>query len=100
MVSAWSWVTFVLLPVFFFISAVAGGLAMTIFESFLSRRAFGKRLEGDLLRGLGRVIVVVLAVPRGAGGVGVGLLWFAALLTLLTGVDYFRKAMPHLREDG
>jgi c(7)-type cytochrome triheme protein len=51
-----------LLPVFFFISAIAGGLAMTIFESFLSRRAFGKRLEGDLLRGLGRVIVVVLAV--------------------------------------
>jgi c(7)-type cytochrome triheme protein len=51
-----------LLPVFFFISAIAGGLAMTIFESFLSRRAFRKRLEGDLLRGLGRVIVVVLAV--------------------------------------
>ena len=51
-----------LLPVFFFISAIAGGLAMTIFESFLSRRAFGKRLEGDLLRGLGRVIVVVLAI--------------------------------------
>jgi c(7)-type cytochrome triheme protein len=51
-----------LLPVFFFISAIAGGLAMTIFESFLSRRAFGKQLEGDLLRGLGRVIVVVLAV--------------------------------------
>lgn len=51
-----------LLPVFFFISAIAGGLAMTIFESFLSKRAFGKRLEGDLLRGLGRVIVVVLAV--------------------------------------
>ena len=51
-----------LLPVFFFVSAIAGGLAMTIFESFLSRRAFRKRLEGDLLRGLGRVIVVVLAV--------------------------------------
>ncbi|HXV77099.1 MAG TPA: Ni/Fe-hydrogenase cytochrome b subunit [Candidatus Polarisedimenticolaceae bacterium] len=51
-----------LLPVFFFISAIAGGLAMTIFESFISRRAFGRELEGDLLRGLGRVIVVVLAV--------------------------------------
>jgi len=50
-----------ILPIFFFISAVAAGLAMTIFESFLSARAFGKRLEQDLLRGLGRVIVVVLA---------------------------------------
>jgi c(7)-type cytochrome triheme protein len=51
-----------LLPVFFFISAIAGGLSMVIFESFMSRRAFGKRLEADLLRGLGRVSVVVLAV--------------------------------------
>ncbi|OHB76215.1 MAG: hypothetical protein A2Z34_01925 [Planctomycetes bacterium RBG_16_59_8] len=35
---------------------------MTIFESFLSFRAFGKRLEQDILIGLSRVIVVVLAV--------------------------------------
>jgi len=28
---------------------------------------------------------------------GVALLWLAALLTLGTGYDYFRKAMPHLR---
>ena len=34
-----------------------------------------------------------------AGRVGVGLLWLAAVLTLVTGWDYFRKAMPHLRED-
>jgi c(7)-type cytochrome triheme protein len=51
-----------LLPVFFFVSAVGGGLAMTIFESFMSQRAFGKRLEAELLQGLGKVIVVVLAV--------------------------------------
>jgi c(7)-type cytochrome triheme protein len=51
-----------LLPVFFFISAIAGGLAMTIFESFMTRRAFGKSLEASLLRGMARVIVVVLAV--------------------------------------
>jgi Ni/Fe-hydrogenase subunit HybB-like protein len=49
-----------LLPVFFFISAIAAGCAMMIFESFMSFRAFGKRLETDLLRALGRVIVVVL----------------------------------------
>jgi Ni/Fe-hydrogenase subunit HybB-like protein len=51
-----------LLPVFFFISAIAAGLAMTIFESYLSYRAFGRRLEPHLLRGLARVIVVLLAV--------------------------------------
>lgn len=51
-----------LLPVFFFLTAVAGGLAMTIFESFMSFRAFGKRLEPELLSGLGRVAVVVLGV--------------------------------------
>lgn len=51
-----------LLPVFFFVSAIAAGLGMTIFESFMSHRAFGKKLEPDLLRGLGRVIVVALAV--------------------------------------
>ena len=28
---------------------------------------------------------------------GVGLLWVAAGLTLITGVDYFRKAVPHMR---
>jgi len=50
------------LPVFFFIMAIAAGLAMTIIESFLSYRAFGKRLEKDLLQGLGRVIVVILAI--------------------------------------
>jgi len=34
-----------------------------------------------------------------AGNIGVGLLWLAAVLTLATGWDYFRKAMPYLRED-
>jgi c(7)-type cytochrome triheme protein len=51
-----------LLPVFFFISAVALGCAMTIFESFLSYRAFEKRLEIGLLSDLGKVTVVTLAV--------------------------------------
>src|SRR6266545_3906552 len=50
------------LTVFFFVSAVAAGLAMTIVESFLSHRAFGKELEDDLLSGLARAMAVVLAV--------------------------------------
>lgn len=51
-----------LLPLFFFLSAVAVGLAMTIFESFMSSRAFGKKLETELLEGMARVAVVILAV--------------------------------------
>ncbi|MBK6849508.1 MAG: Ni/Fe-hydrogenase cytochrome b subunit [Proteobacteria bacterium] len=50
------------LPVFFFLTAIAAGLAMTIVESYLSQRAFGRELEHDLLDGLARVIVVVLGV--------------------------------------
>lgn len=34
-----------------------------------------------------------------AGNIGLALLWIAAALTLITGVDYFRKALPLLRED-
>jgi Ni/Fe-hydrogenase subunit HybB-like protein len=51
-----------LLPVFFFISAIAVGLAMTIFESSLSAKHFGRELELPILQELGRVLVVVLAV--------------------------------------
>lgn len=31
---------------------------------------------------------------------GISLLWVAAVLTLITGWDYFNKAKPYLREDG
>ncbi|MDA5093355.1 CDP-diacylglycerol--glycerol-3-phosphate 3-phosphatidyltransferase [Aliiroseovarius sp. KMU-50] len=34
-----------------------------------------------------------------SGRVGLWLLWLAGLLTLITGWDYFRKALPHLKED-
>jgi CDP-diacylglycerol--glycerol-3-phosphate 3-phosphatidyltransferase len=33
-----------------------------------------------------------------AGQIGLWLLWIAAALTLITGYDYLRKAMPHLKE--
>jgi CDP-diacylglycerol--glycerol-3-phosphate 3-phosphatidyltransferase len=29
---------------------------------------------------------------------GLALIWIAALLTAITGWDYFRKALPHLRD--
>jgi len=51
-----------LLPVFFFISALCAGLAMTIFESWQSSRAFGKHLELPLISGMGRLLAVLLSV--------------------------------------
>jgi Ni/Fe-hydrogenase subunit HybB-like protein len=71
-----------LLPVFFFISAVSVGLAMVIFESNLSSRAFGREIEMPLLEVLGRAMAVVLAIY--------GLLKFQDL--------WARGALVHLRE--
>jgi Ni/Fe-hydrogenase subunit HybB-like protein len=51
-----------LLPIFFLTSAIAVGLAMTIFESWMSSKAFHKELELPLLQSLGRVLLVVLSV--------------------------------------
>jgi Ni/Fe-hydrogenase subunit HybB-like protein len=51
-----------LLPVLFYISAIGAGLAMTIFESWHSAKAFGRRLELPLLASMARVLAVILAV--------------------------------------
>jgi len=51
-----------LLPVFFFLSAIGVGLAMTIFESSMSSKHFGLQLELPVLRELGRVLFVVLGI--------------------------------------
>jgi Ni/Fe-hydrogenase subunit HybB-like protein len=51
-----------LLPVFFYISAIAVGLGMMIFESSMSSKYFGRQLELHILKDMGRVLVVVLAI--------------------------------------
>jgi Ni/Fe-hydrogenase subunit HybB-like protein len=51
-----------LLPLLFYVSAIAVGLAMTIFESWHSSRAFGRALELPLLASLGRVLAVAMSV--------------------------------------
>lgn len=48
------------LPVLFYISAIAIGLAMTIFESSMSARHFNHALEKPVILGLGRILTVVL----------------------------------------
>lgn len=51
-----------LLPVFFFVSAIAAGLAMVIVESNISSRAFKRSLESDILADLGKGAAWVLAL--------------------------------------
>ena len=51
-----------LLPLFFYVSAIALGCAMTIFESYLSQRAFRKSMEFHLLNKLGAVAAIALLV--------------------------------------
>jgi len=51
-----------LLPLMFFLSALAAGLAMIIVESRLSARAFGRCLEMPVLMEVGRALLVALGV--------------------------------------
>lgn len=49
-----------LLPIFFFLSAVFVGLAMTVFESYLSYRFFRKQLDTEVLDTLVRICGLLL----------------------------------------
>ena len=51
-----------MLPVLFFVSAIAAGIAMTIFESGMSARHFDHALEKPLVLGLGRALLVMLII--------------------------------------
>jgi len=74
-----------LLPVFFFLSAIGIGLAMTIVESSLSARYFGKKLELPLVQELGRILMVVLALY---GTLRLQDLWHRGALSLLGAARY------------
>jgi Ni/Fe-hydrogenase subunit HybB-like protein len=50
-----------LMPLFFYLSAISVGLAMTIFESWHSSKAFGRQLELPLLQKLARILAVLLS---------------------------------------
>lgn len=51
-----------ILPILFLVSAIAVGPAMVIFESTLSTRVFGHKLEMDVLSGLARGIPYILGI--------------------------------------
>ncbi|SIT83131.1 CDP-diacylglycerol--glycerol-3-phosphate 3-phosphatidyltransferase [Pontibaca methylaminivorans] len=83
--------------------AIAVLFAQGIFEHFLALAAEGMPpAELDaILSGTGadpEGLRWKLAGMEWCGHVGLALLWLAAVLTLLTGWDYLRKALPHLKE--
>ena len=50
-----------MLPLFFLVTAIAAGCAMVIIESHLTFKAFGHRLELNILQDLGRLLLVLLS---------------------------------------
>jgi Ni/Fe-hydrogenase subunit HybB-like protein len=51
-----------MLPVLFFVSAIAAGIAMTLVESGLSSRHFNHALERRVVVGLGRALLIAVVV--------------------------------------
>ncbi len=84
--------------------AIAVLFAQGVFEHYLGMSTIGmdqaqfaaimNGTEADVL-GLGWKLTGMIWT----GNFGLGLLWIAAALTMITGWDYFRKAQPLLRED-
>lgn len=83
--------------------AIAVLFSQGIFLHHLIDRTTGMSpdMVNDVLSGITADEVGLIALERGylwSGWIGIALLWLAAVLTLITGWDYFRKAMPFLKE--
>ncbi|MHA6347119.1 CDP-diacylglycerol--glycerol-3-phosphate 3-phosphatidyltransferase [Roseivivax sp. CAU 1761] len=84
--------------------AIAVLFAQGIFEHYLGISIWGmdEAMVSDILSGGEEDLQGLRWKYAGmvwTGNAGIVLLWIAALLTLVTGADYLRKALPHLRED-
>ncbi|MDK3072228.1 CDP-diacylglycerol--glycerol-3-phosphate 3-phosphatidyltransferase [Sedimentitalea sp. JM2-8] len=83
--------------------AIAVLFAQGIFEHYLGMSAWGMdpQLINSVLSGAGpdpHGLRWKMAGMDWTGRIGLWLLWLAAALTLVTGWDYFRKALPFLKE--
>jgi CDP-diacylglycerol--glycerol-3-phosphate 3-phosphatidyltransferase len=83
--------------------AIAILFSQGIFEHYLGMSAWGMDAElvNDILNGRVEDLQGLrwkLSGMEWTGRAGLWLLWLAAGLTLITGWDYFRKALPHLKE--
>ncbi len=84
--------------------AIAVLFAQGVFEHYLGMSVWGMdpRMVGDILNGRVEDVQGLWWKEAGmvwTGHIGLVLLWVAAALTLITGWDYFRKAVPHLKEE-
>jgi len=75
-----------------------------VFEHFVSRSnaaldrdAVHALLQNDQIKNLPKSWAIDAMVW--SGQIGLALLWIAAVLTFLTGLDYFNKAKPFLKDD-
>jgi CDP-diacylglycerol--glycerol-3-phosphate 3-phosphatidyltransferase len=83
--------------------AIAVLFSQGIFEHYLGMSTYGMDADmvDDILNGRVPDLHGLWWKLRGmvwSGNIGLVLLWLAALLTAITGWDYFRKALPHLKE--
>ncbi|MFT6023089.1 MAG: cardiolipin synthase [Ascidiaceihabitans sp.] len=84
--------------------AIAVLFSQGVFEHYLGMSTWGMDQElvaqilfGDVPDEFG--LRWKLTGAEWSGRIGLWLLWGAAGLTLITGIDYFRKAIPHLKDD-
>ncbi len=83
--------------------AIAVLFSQGVFEHYLGMSVFGmdQDMIGAILNGVEEDVLGLnwkLAGMEWSGLIGLGLLWIAAALTAITGMDYLLKALPHLRE--
>jgi CDP-diacylglycerol--glycerol-3-phosphate 3-phosphatidyltransferase len=83
--------------------AIATLFSQGIFEHYLVMSSFGmdEPLIAEILSGQVEDVNGLRWKFDGmfwTGRIGLWLLWLAAALTLITGADYMRKALPHLKE--
>jgi len=84
--------------------AIATLFSQGVFEHFVSRSnaaldrdAVHALLQNDQIKNLPKSWAIDAMVW--SGQIGLALLWIAAVLTFLTGLDYFNKAKPFLKDD-
>ena len=84
--------------------AIAVLFSQGVFEHYFGMSIFGmdEAMVIDILEGREEDLLGLkwkLAGMEWAGFIGLWLLWIAAALTMVTGFDYFAKAVPHLKDE-
>ncbi|MFK7880342.1 CDP-diacylglycerol--glycerol-3-phosphate 3-phosphatidyltransferase [Roseobacter sp.] len=84
--------------------AIAVLFSQGVFEHYLGMSAFGmdQNMVNAIFAGEEPDLQGLQwkhAAMEWAGISGLGLLWIAAALTLITGVDYLMKSLPHLKDE-